>query len=222
MNYNLNIQRELGLRVYGHSRVRRLPFGSSVGGIGRHQSSPAYRSDGSGTGFSVRSEPGRPVPSNPTFNTCANNQTGTRIDSNWGGGAGIRPVLFDGESSYNSFQAQLKKTVSHGIQGQISYTFGKCRDTSSAPVTGDTYLTSIAVPLLLDKSARVGACDFDIRNVLVGNFIWNLPSPKSSSALISNLAGGWQLGSIITHTTGSPFTATIGDGNDPLGNGIQR
>ncbi|MGA7062722.1 MAG: hypothetical protein WBY69_16050, partial [Candidatus Acidiferrales bacterium] len=72
----------------------------------------------------------------------------------------------------------------------------------------------------LDKSARVGPCDFDIRNVLVGNFIWNLPSPQTSSALLSNLAGGWQLGSIITYTTGSPFTATVGDGNDPLGSGF--
>src|SRR5580700_251866 len=33
--------------------------------------------------------------------TCAANATGTRIDPNWGGGAGIRPVLFDGASSYN-------------------------------------------------------------------------------------------------------------------------
>src|SRR6202166_129642 len=88
--------------------------------------------------------------------TCAANATGTRIDPNWGGGAGIRPVLFDGASSYNSLQAQVKRAASHGIQGQLSYTFGKCRDLSSAPVTGDTYLNSIAVPLLFVKSARVG------------------------------------------------------------------
>ncbi len=220
MNYNLNIQRDLG---YG--------FTGTAGYVGSRSVHLSVASDDinlvqptavTGVGLVFPCDPSQVVPYqvSPTFNTCANNQTGTRIDSNWGGGAGIRPVLFDGESSYNSFQAQLKKTASHGIQGQLSYTFGKCRDTSSAPVTGDTYLTSIAVPLLLDKSARVGACDFDIRNVLVGNFIWNLPSPKSSSALISYLAGGWQLGSIITYTTGSPFTATIGDGNDPLGTGF--
>ncbi len=59
----------------------------------------------------------------------------------------------------------------HGLQGQLSYTLGKCRDTSSAPVTGDTYVNSIAVPLLLSKAYRVGACDFDVRNTLVGTVI---------------------------------------------------
>jgi hypothetical protein len=31
---------------------------------------------------------------------------------------------------------------------------------------------------------------------------------------------GWELGSIVTATTGSPFTATVGDGGDPLGTGF--
>jgi outer membrane receptor protein involved in Fe transport len=220
MNYNLNIQRDLG---YGFTAI--------AGYVGSRSVHLSVASDDinlvqptaiAGVGLVFPCDPSAVVPYQvtPSVNTCANNKTGTRIDSNWGGGAGIRPVLFDGESTYNSFQAQLKKTASHGIQGQLSYTFGKCRDTSSAPVTGDTYLTSIAVPLLLEKSARVGACDFDIRHVLVGSLIWNVPSPKSSSEFVSNLTGGWQLGSIITHTTGSPFTATVGDGNDPLGTGF--
>jgi hypothetical protein len=145
---------------------------------------------------------------------------GSRIDPNWGGGAGIRPVLFDGASSYNAFQSQLKKSFSQGIQGQLSYTFGKCRDLSSAPVTGDTFLNSIAVPLMLIKSARLGECDFDIRHVLSGTFMWDLPSMKNSGAFLSTLTGGWQLGSIVTATSGAPFTVTVGDGNDPLGTGF--
>jgi len=34
------------------------------------------------------------------------------------------------------------------------------------------------------------------------------------------VAGGWQIGSIITASTGAPFTVTVGDGNDPLGTGF--
>src|SRR5712692_10516088 len=141
---------------------------------------------------------------------------GTAINPNWAGGtggAGIRPVVFDGASSYEGAQAQIKKSMSRGVQGQLSYTYGKCRDTSSAPVTGDTYVNSIAVPLLLVKSYRVGACDFDIRQILVGTFIWDVPGPKSGTA--SYLAGGWESGTIITATTGSPFTPTLGTGGDP-------
>ncbi len=108
--------------------------------------------------------------------------------------------------------------MGHGVQGQLSYTYGKCRDTSSAPVTGDTYVNSIAVPLLLVKSYRIGACDFDIRQTLVGTFIWDVPGPKSG--LASYVGGGWELGAIVTATTGSPFTPTVGAGNDPLGTGF--
>jgi len=146
---------------------------------------------------------------------------GTAIDPNWAGGtggAGIRPVIFDAESSYEGAQAQLKKSMSHGIQAQLSYTYGKCRDTSSAPVTGDTYVNSIAVPLLLVKPYRIGACDFDVRHVFVGNFIWDVPGPKTGIA--SYIAGGWELGTILTATSGSPFTLTVGGGGDPLGNGF--
>src|SRR5207302_8517508 len=97
---------------------------------------------------------------------------GTRIDPNWGGGAGIRPVIFDGASSYEAMQAQVKKAMSHNVQGQFSYTYSQCNDLSSAPVTGDTFLNSIEVPLLSYKSYRVGACDFDLRQVAAGNVIW--------------------------------------------------
>jgi hypothetical protein len=147
---------------------------------------------------------------------------GTAIDPNCGGGtggSGIRPVLFDGASSYESGQVQLKKTMANGFQGQVSYTFGKCRDTSSAPVTGDTYANSVAVPILFSKQYRVGACDFDLRHVASGSLIWDLPGPKSGG-FMSYALGGWELGTIITATSGSPFTPTIGDGGDPLGTGF--
>ena len=146
---------------------------------------------------------------------------GTAIDPNWAGGtggSGIRPVLFDGASSYESFQAQLKKTMNHGVQGQLSYALGNCKDTSSAPVTGDTYANSIAVPILFSQSYRHGACDFDIRHVLTATLIWNLPGPKQGP--MSYALGGWELGTIVTATSGSPFTPTIGAGGDPLGTGF--
>lgn len=220
MNWNLNVERELGpgwSLFAGYVGSRSVHLSAAADDINLVQ--PRFIA---GTGYVFPCDPSQisPYQVTPSFNTCANNQTGTRIDSNWGGGAGIRPVLFDGESSYNAFQAQLRRTMKNGVQGQISYTLGKCRDTSSAPVTGDTYLNSIAVPLLLVKAARVGACDFDIRQALTGTFIWDVPSPKTGSALVSNLAGGWELGSIVTAETGAPFTVTVGDGNDPLGTGF--
>ena len=214
MNWNLNIQHQVApgyTLLLGYVGSRSLHLSAAADDINLVQPAAA-----SGIGLVF--------PCDPSLlgagSTCANQQTGTRIDPNWGGGAGIRPVLYDGASSYSALQSQLKKSFSQGVQGQISYTFGKCRDLSSAPVTGDSYLNSIAVPLLLVKSARVGACDFDVRQVLTGTLMWNLPSIKNSSRLVSTLTGGWELGTIVTATTGAPFTVTVGDGNDPLGTGF--
>ncbi len=148
---------------------------------------------------------------------CNSNQTGTRVDPNWGGGAGIRPVLFDGASSYEGLQTQLRKAMNHGLQGQLSYTYSHCGDLSSAPVTGDTYLNSIAVPILASKQYRIGSCDFDIRSVATGNLIWEIPAPKFGNALANIVTNGWELGGIVTAETGAPFSVTVGGGNDPLG-----
>lgn len=158
-------------------------------------------------------------PCNPAAGNCARGRTGMRVDPNWGGGAGIRPVVFDGASSYEAFQAQLKETATNGVQGQVSYTYSHCNDLGSAPVTGDTFLNSIAVPILR-KSYRVGPCDFDLRQVLTATAIWTIPAPDLHNGFANFATHGWELGGILTAETGAPFTATIGGGNDPLGTGF--
>ena len=214
MNWNFNIQRELPRNwtvLVGYVGSRSVHLSAAADDVNLVQ--PAVIS---GVGIVFPCDPSIPQPPD----TCATVTTGTRVDSNWGGGAGIRPVKFDGASSYNGFQSQVKHRLTQGVQGQASYTFGKCRDLSSAPVTGDTFLNSIAVPLLMLKAARLGACDFDIRHTFSGTVMWEIPSIKNSSALVSAVTGGWELGTIVTATSGAPFTATVGGGNDPLGTGF--
>lgn len=207
MNWNVNIQRELA-----------PSWTVIVGYVGSRSVHLSVAADDINLVPPISTPAGIVIPSN-TY----------QLDPNWAGangglvpggpgGAGIRPVIFDGESTYHSFQAQLKKAFNHGLQGQISYTYGNCRDTSSAPVTGDTYSTSIAVPLLLSKQYRVGACDFDLRQVTTGTLIYDIPGPKSGIA--SYLAGGWEISTIVTATTGSPFSVTSGGGGDPLNTGF--
>jgi TonB dependent receptor len=144
---------------------------------------------------------------------------GLKLDPNWGTGAGIRGTVFDSSAHYNSLQTQLRKSLSHGVQAQGSYTYGRCYDRGSAAIAGDTYENSIGVPLLQQPSTRAGACDFDIRQIFIGNFIWQVPGVKSSSKLVAAVTGGWELGSIVTRTSGAPFTVTVGGGGDPLGTG---
>ncbi len=213
-NWSLNIQQDFGhgfTGIIGYVGSRSLHLSAASDDVNLVQPSSVA---GAGLVF----------PCNPTgltgSNTCANNVTGTRIDPNWGGGAGIRPVLFDGASSYEGFQSQLREVTNHGLQGQLSYTYSHCADLSSAPVTGDSYLNSIAVPLLLNKQYRIGSCDFDIRSVATGNLIWDIPAPKFQNAFANVVTNGWELGGIVTAETGAPFSVTVGGGNDPLGTGF--
>ena len=211
-NWNTNIQQDLGkgfIATAGYVGSRSLHLSAAADDINLV---PPTVVSGVGLVF-----PCDPVAAG---GNCNSNQSGTRVDSNWGGGAGIRPVLFDGASSYQALQAQLKKTMSHGVQGQFSYTYSHCNDLSSAPVTGDTFLNSIAVPLLSQKSYRVGPCDFDLRQVATGNLIWDIPAPDLHNALAKDIVTGWELGSILTAETGAPFSVTVGGGNDPLGTGF--
>jgi hypothetical protein len=213
-NWSLNVQQDFGrgfTGILGYVGSRSLHLSAAADDINLVQ---PISVPGAGIVF----------PCDPTgltgSNTCANNKTGTRIDPNWGGGAGIRPVLFDGASSYEGLQSQLRKSFSNGIQGQLSYTYSHCADLSSAPVTGDTFLNSIAVPLLLNKQYRIGSCDFDIRSVATGNLIWDIPAPKFDNGLANTITNGWELGGILTAETGAPFSVTVGGGNDPLGTGF--
>ena len=207
MNWNFNIEREIAPSLT-----------AIVGYVGSRSTHLSVAADDVNLVPPVTTPQGILIPSK-TY----------QLDPNWGGangglvpgspgGSGIRPVFFDGESTYHGLQAQLKKTMSYGLQGQFSYTFSKCSDTSSAPVTGDTYSNSIAVPLLLSKQYRIGACDFDLRHVAVGTVIWDIPGPKTGT--MSWVAGGWQLGTIVTATSGAPFTVTDGGGGDPLNTGF--
>jgi hypothetical protein len=62
------------------------------------------------------------------------------------GGTGIRPVLFDGESTYNGFQAQLKKTMSSGLQGSCRTPMAIAK--TRVPRRSPGIRTSIRLPCL--------------------------------------------------------------------------
>jgi hypothetical protein len=60
-----------------------------------------------------------------------------------------------------------------------------------------------------------GLSDFDVRNNFVFNYLWEIPHPRTSQALLKRATNGWQLGGIFRVASGLPFTPTIG--GDPLG-----
>jgi Carboxypeptidase regulatory-like domain/TonB dependent receptor len=138
---------------------------------------------------------------------------GTRLFPNIGGQ--VSAVMWSGSSTYQGFNLNAIKRLSHGFQIQGSYTYAKSIDTSSSGIAGDTFGNSVSSLPVFDPRLRRGLSDFDVRNVLAINAIWLIPGPSSWSGALRWAVSGWQVGGIYTVTSGLPFTPTIG--GDPLG-----
>jgi hypothetical protein len=128
----------------------------------------------------------------------------------------IRPILFTGASSYEGFQSQVRLTNVKNVQAQLAYTYSSCKDDGSGAQLGDPFQNSLTSLMWFDKAHRYGPCDFDIKHNLVANYVWTLPTPNNWSPVAKAIAGGWQLGGIISASSGVPFTLVVGQ-QDVLG-----
>ncbi|MEP6703573.1 MAG: carboxypeptidase regulatory-like domain-containing protein [Acidobacteriota bacterium] len=124
----------------------------------------------------------------------------------------VRGTFWDGNSFYNGLQLQLIKRLSQGFQAQVSYTYSKCIDDGSEASRGDQFLNGITSPLFIEKAHRRGRCAYDLRHVFVANALYNIPGPKDGVA--SLILGNWQLGGILSASSGVPFSVIIS--GDPL------
>jgi hypothetical protein len=128
----------------------------------------------------------------------------------------INATWWDDDAHYESLRAQLKRDMSKGWQAQASYTYSKCIDAGTTGSVPDPFQTSISSLIYFDSAARRGRCDFDVTQTFVANTVYHLPGPKKgSNALMMAVLGGWEANGIISATSGSPTSATIG--GDPLG-----
>jgi len=126
----------------------------------------------------------------------------------------LRPTFWDDNAHYNGLQAQLSKRFGHGLQGEASFTWSKCIDNGSSGDIGDAYQNSYSSLIFFNPADRHGLCDFDVNKNFVANLIYDIPIPKSASSVVSHLAGGWEVGGILTTSTGTPFTVSMG--GDPI------
>ena len=107
--------------------------------------------------------------------------------------------------------------MSHGVELQTSFTYGRSIDTGSAVDHGDQFSNSISSLPWYDLKSIRGPSDFNVTRTLVINLTWQLPSPKLFSGPAAWITNGWELGGIYKASDGTPFTATFGTGGDPQG-----
>jgi hypothetical protein len=77
------------------------------------------------------------------------------------------------------------------------------------------YTNTISNLPVFDPRLRRGVSDFDVPRNLAVSGTWELPSPGSVWKPFRDFAKGWQLGTLLTLSSGLPFTPTIA--GDALG-----
>jgi hypothetical protein len=109
--------------------------------------------------------------------------------------------------------------MSHGIQFQGSFTWGKSIDTGSATVIGDQFSNSISSLPWYDLNSVRGLSDFNVARAIAISGTWQVPILRSASGRLAWAMNGWELGAIYKANDGVPFTATFGTDGDPLDSG---
>jgi hypothetical protein len=127
-------------------------------------------------------------------------------------------MRYEGNSFYHALLAGATKRMSHGLQFQTSFTWGKSIDTGSGSIAGDTFSNGLSSLPWYDLKSVRGLSDFDIRRTLVISGTWQVPQlVKSFTGPAAWLGSGWELGAVFKANDGVPFTATFGTDGDPQG-----
>jgi hypothetical protein len=195
MQWNLNVQRELSPNL--------AVLIGYVGSRGVHQ---PFRVDDADLVIPIRTSGGYLWPSPVGSGTTINPNAGSIRFLNWGG-----------NSFFDALEIGMTKTMSHGLQLQGSYTWGKSIDNSSGVIAGDTFSNTIGSLHWFDLRLTRGVSEFNVGRTLVISGDWQVPTFKSASGPAAWVVNGWELGGIFKANDGVPFTATFGTDGDPLG-----
>jgi len=125
-----------------------------------------------------------------------------------GGGVYYNYEETSGNSIYNSLQTSWHIDDWHGLTSTFNYTWSHSIDDSS---DGEDYVPNAAQPDNSQAANRFnrGNSNFDVRNRIAWNFIYQIPdSPGSSLKLIRN---GWGFSGTVTVQAGQPFHLNLTD-----------
>jgi hypothetical protein len=134
--------------------------------------------------------------------------------------AGFGPTLVpsflttnESYSDYRALQVQLRRRLSRGIQGVVSYTWANSNDTSSA----DESTSSSAPSRFINIKREYGPSDFDVRHTVTGALTIDLPRVEGPRA-VTTLTGGWGIDLLERYRTALPanLTTTVVFGPVPV------
>ena len=112
----------------------------------------------------------------------------------------------DDNSNYEAVLGSLKRSFDHGLSFVVNYRWAKSVDNSS--YEGPGFVTNQTWPQ--NNALNWGPSDYDVRHLINGGAVWQIPVPKSlSKGFAGKILGGWELSPVETWHTGFPWTPVI-------------
>jgi len=158
---------------------------------------------------------GNPEP--VVYNTVANANTRVPV-LGYSANGGLATTDTNGDSLYNSLQAQLKHQFSHGLLLQIAYTWSKgftnvntAEAGSGINPPGETLYgaTNSNNPLVFGQ--QYGLSSFNRPQRVVISYVYDLPF-KHRDGLPDRLTSGWSISGVTTIQDGLPFSVVNSGG----------
>jgi hypothetical protein len=121
----------------------------------------------------------------------------------------IKWLSFDGNSSYHSLQAQVRRRFSKGLQFGASWTWSKAMDYTD----GDQGAVSTYVNR---RQFDYGEATYDRTHVVAINYLWDVPrlSHVWNHSPVKQVFDGWQIAGVTRFQSGAPLSmGTLGTGN---------
>jgi hypothetical protein len=120
-------------------------------------------------------------------------------------------------AAYNALEITLQHKMSHGIQFDFNYTYGKSIDLASdAERVGEWGGLGGQIINAWDPAQERAASDFDVRHQFNTNFIWEMPFGRGKwiahdvNRVGEAFIGGWQLSGLFRVTSGFPVNVDNG------------
>jgi len=120
-------------------------------------------------------------------------------------------------ANYNALEVTLQHKMTHGLQFDFNYTYGKSIDVASdAERVGTWGGLGGQIINAWDPSSNRGPSDFDLRHQVNSNFIWEVPLGRGrwidsgANGITDALIGGWQLSGLARWTSGFPVNVDNG------------
>jgi hypothetical protein len=108
-------------------------------------------------------------------------------------------------SLYNGLQLSAIKRLGHGLSGQLNYTWSRCMDEVSNGGFLQFSAGGILAPLPGNLARDYGPCDYDIRQNLSAQYVYQLPVKVKNKSL-GYAVNKWQVSGTAFWHTGLPFS----------------